>query len=352
MKKIVKHSLSSLTLLLATGVASHGLAQETTASNIKIDTKGGLQISTTDGDFSIKLGGRLQYDYNQADLNGITDEDDFGIRRARLYVSGDVKDWSYKIQYNIGNGNGGTPEDLYVRYNGWGNKAIVTVGRQKEPFGLNQQVSSKDITFLERSALAERYTPGRNDGVQLSGKDGNMTYAAGIFQDGGTDNTAFSGRFTYAPLKTDDSVVHLGVGYTDRGSDVSRIGLEVAGTRGPLHYQAEYVSSDNAGTDLDGYYFQVGWVITGETRPYSGGKFKRVKPRGNAGAWELVFRYEDGDGNYSDEELGRTDATTYGLGLNYYLNNYVRLGATYTEAKDNLDSDEGSEFRARIQFAF
>ena len=96
---------------------------------------------------------------------------------------------------------------------------------------------------------------------------------------------------------------------------------------------------------------QAGWIITGETRPYKSGVFKRVKPGSSSGAWEVVVRYEDGDGAYSDEELGNTDATSFGIGLNYYINNIIRVGATYTDAKDNLSYDTGSEFRARLQIA-
>jgi phosphate-selective porin OprO/OprP len=96
---------------------------------------------------------------------------------------------------------------------------------------------------------------------------------------------------------------------------------------------------------------QAGWIITGETRPYKKGVFKRIKPGNISGAWEVVFRYEDGDGAYSDEELGSTDATSYGIGINYYLNKFIRIGTTYTDAKDNINGETGSEFRARIQIA-
>jgi phosphate-selective porin OprO/OprP len=115
--------------------------------------------------------------------------------------------------------------------------------------------------------------------------------------------------------------------------------------RGPFHIQAEYVDAEFGGDDLSGYYVQAGYVLTGETRPYSGGKFKRVKPEAKTGAWEVVARYEDGDGDYSDIELGRTDATAYTLGLNWYAHENLRLGVNYSD-------DDGNEFRVRFQLTF
>jgi len=324
----------------------------TNENDIVVNIKGPIEITSSEGHYSAKLGGRIQWDYNYAELNGVADEDDFSIRRARLYLSGNVKDWSYKVQFNVGNNNGGLPEDLYIRYNGWGKQAVLTVGKQKEPFGLESLESSKDISYLERSAITEAYAPGRNEGIQFSGQQGDVTYAVGIFEDDSVgDGAAVTGRVTYSPIKSSDQVLHLGLAYSNRAADVDMTGVELAYSKGPYHLQAEYVTSDNLGVSSDGLYVQAGWIITGETRPYKSGVFKRVKPGGSSGAWEVVVRYEDGDGNYSDEELGNTDATSYGIGLNYYINNIIRVGVTYTDAKDNLSNDTGSEFRSRLQIA-
>ena len=348
---IMRHAFMSLALffipncLLAGVVASDG-------SDLDVNIKGPIEIKTTDGQYSAKLGGRIQWDYNHAELNGVADEDDFSIRRARLYLSGHVNDWSYKVQFNVGNDNGGTHEDLYIRYNGWGKQAIVTIGNQKEPFGLEQLESSKDISYLERSAVTEAYAPGRGEGILFSGNRGDFTYALGVFEDDDAgDGSAVTGRVTYVPIKSADHVLHFGVAHSNRDEDIDITGLEVAYSNGSYHIQSEFISSEENDTSREGLYFQAGWIITGETRPYKSGVFKRVKPGNSSGAWEVVVRYEDGDGAYSDEELGSTDATSYGVGVNYYLNTFIRIGATFTEAKDNINGDDGSEFRTRIQIA-
>ena len=104
--------------------------------------------------------------------------------------------------------------------------------------------------------------------------------------------------------------------------------------------------------DLSGYYLQAGYFLTGESRPYSGGKFKRPKPEGKGGAWEIVARYEDGDGNHSDIELGADDATAYTLGVNWYAHKNVKFGVNYTDGESNTSDDDGSEFRVRFQLTF
>ena len=360
------HRLATVIALASMTLSTSATAGTVTTdgADIKINTKGGLSVGTVDGNYSIKAGGRIMYDYNRAELDGEPDntEDQFGIRRARLYLAGTINEFSYKAQFNIlGGGSGGSPEDVYIRYNGWGKEKVVTVGRQRLPFGLEAQTSSNDITFLERSAITESADIGRADGVQLSGQRGDFTYAVAAFEDerfDGGDDFAAAARVTFAPINSDGNLLHLGLAHQDGGDDFSATGLEVAGTAGPLHAQVEWVDSDKDGESMEGYYVQVGYIFTGETRPYKGGKFKRVKPSGDNGAFEVVFRFEDGDGNHGDIEIGQDnvndidDAESYGIGLNWYPNSNVRFGVTYTEGESNTSDEEGKEFRARAQLTF
>ena len=88
------------------------------------------------------------------------------------------------------------------------------------------------------------------------------------------------------------------------------------------------------------------------SRPYKDGVFKRIKPMATSGAWELVARYEAGDGDFGDVELSETDASAYTVGLNWYATNNARLGVNYTVGDSEVNSDEGKELRARIQYVF
>ncbi|NNJ71710.1 MAG: ATPase, partial [Enterobacterales bacterium] len=306
----------------------------------------------------VQIGGRIQWDYNHSELNGVTDEDDFNTRRARIYAKGNIgDDWSYKAQFNIGNNNGGTPEDLYITYGGWGKAAKVSIGNQRVVFGLEDFTSSNDITALERSGITEQYGVARQNSVRLHGQIGDAYYSVSAFEDDGApsnDDFGLSGRVAYVPVKSDDMLIHVGAGFTQRGGDREAVGLEFAANFGAFHVQSEYFDESQAGTDRDGYYIQAGWLLTGETRPYKDGKFKRVKPNADSGAWEVFVRMEEGDGNHSDIELGRVDASAYTLGVNWYVANNVRLGMNYSDGDSNEAGsvDSGEEFRVRLQLTF
>lgn len=362
-------------------------------ADIVIKTKGGFELKTVDKKASFRLGGRIQWDYNNAELDPAagdsrTEESQFDVRRARIYAKGHYGDWAYKAQFNLDDegSSGGDIEDLYIRYTGWGKAANVTIGRAKAPFGLEALTSSKDISVLERSAMTELFAPGRQDGIQLHGKNGMFTYGIGAFEAGddnnnagntsGSDtsakNIAVVGRLTATPINEKGNVLHLGLGFQNtggaerlNGGGAEKFGLEdafnveVAGVAGPFHYQAEYFDGTLAfgdtidgSDDVDGYYLQLGWILTGESRPYKDGKFKIVKPSTDQGAWEIVARYEDGDGAWGDIELGDTEASSYTLGVNYYAKSNIRIGANYTMGEDDLDDDEGEEFRVRFQYVY
>lgn len=369
MKKIL------LPLAIAASTTAQAGTVVTDGADLKLSTKGGLKLATTDDRASVELGGRIQWDYDatEAEDYGI-DQEDLDVRRARLFVAGHYGDWAYKAQFNVAESDGargGNAEDLYIRYNGFGSLAKITVGKQKEPFGLEELTSSKDISVLERSALTEFFAPGRSAGIQLHGNGGNWTYGIGAFEadgDGSDDfgDMGWTGRATFAPINSEQLVVHVGAGFTTRDVDLDEdsataeeleaVNLELALGAGPFHVQAEYFDgkekTDLGRTDFDGFYLQAGWILTGQARPYKDGVFKRVKPEGDAGAWEVVLRYEDGFGRYSDAKLATAEGEQATLGLNYYANENVRLGLSYMTAEEDVTGFEGDELRARLQLTF
>ena len=343
--------------------AAAGVVQADETSGFNLKAGSGITFKSADGTASFRVGGRLQWDYDSTDSDISGKSDDFDVRRARIFFQGKYLDWAFKAQFNLAESGtgGGSAEDLYLRYTGFGKMARITVGKQKEPFGFEQLTSSKDISSLERSALTEFYAPGRNAGVQLHGAGDNWTYGLGVFEAAGNGsddfgNTAITGRVTYAPIQTDDLVLHLGAGFTSRdaalpANETDAYNIELAAASGPFHTQAEYFNADTGGVDVDGYYIQAGWILTGESRPYSNGVFKRVKPSSSKGAWEAVLRYEDGYGKFSDVGLGTTEGQQTTVGINYYPNNAVRLGLSYMEGKQ-ASGEKGKEIRARMQFVF
>lgn len=353
--------------LTAALIATTLLVSVNANAELKVKTEGGLSVSNEE--FSIKIGGRIQYDYNKAEENGVTDEDDFDVRRGRLFVSGTVaEDWAYKVNWNV---DGSGFEDLYLRYTGWGSAAVLTLGNQHQAFTLSQLISSKAVGISERPGVVERYLIGRRESVQLHGNINKLHYSLGFFKEDGTDeDNGFAARVTYAPIHTDTSLLHLGASIKQT-EEQDAVGIELAGFVGPMHLQAEYFDADEVASienqdgdvigsfdnAINGFYVQAGYVLTGETRPYKGGTFSRIKPKGDSGAWEVVARYENGDGGFGDIELGDTDATAYALGLNYYVNDYVRINGSYQWGESNVANedgsfDDGSEVRVRFQVVF
>lgn len=335
-------------IALATGFAGQQALAET-----KVSTKGGLKV--TNGEHTVQFGGRIQYDYNNSQLNGDTVDSQFDLRRGRVFVKGNVApNWHFKVNYNV---DGSGTEDMYVRYTGWGKAAVVTVGKQNPGFTLEQLESSKDISIIERSAITERYLIGRRDSVQLHGNVSNFHYAVSAFTEEEADGSkeeelGFTARTTYAPIKADRSIVHLGASYKDIDTQ-SAYGIELGAVAGSFFFQGEYLAQEeDEKDDIDGFYLQAAYVITGESRPYKNGLFKRIKPNSPKGAWEVAARYESGDGKYSDIELGKIDATAYTLGVNYYANNNMKISASYSQGEDANTDNDGKDFRMSFLLAF
>ena len=354
----MKRTFLSLAIASLAATANAGTIT-TDGEDLILSTKaGGLKIHNQDKSKSIQLGGRIQWDYDHTKTDS-ANSDDFDIRRARLYVKGNVGDWAYKTQFNV---EGDGVEDLYIRYTGFGKLYNVTVGNQREPIGLEANTSSNNISVLERSGITELYTPGRSAGVQLHGKKDNWTYGVGVFEAEGDDSNdadalALTGRFTIAPIKGDNELLHFGLGYSNRAADDSDdeadiMNLEAAYVTGPLHVQAEYFDGEQGDMDVDGFYVQVGYVVTGETRPYKDGVFKRIKPAGERGAIEVVARFEDGDGKYSDIGVGTGAGSQLTLGVNWYATNNIRLGLSYMDGENDDTGEDGEEIRLRTQFTF
>ena len=102
------------------------------------------------------------------------------------------------------------------------------MGQFKEPFGLEEQASDSEITFMERS-LANTFAPSRHNGIMIHkrGLKERVSWAVGIFKDTndfglgtGDENYAVTGRLTGLPWYENDGgrVLHLGFAYSRRNT--------------------------------------------------------------------------------------------------------------------------------------
>ena len=371
--------------LLAVAVAAVISTPAFAESEVKAKAGGGAKFKTDD--VSIKVGGRLMYDIDWFDDEAFTGNTGSGsdseLRRARIYVSGEFGNWEAKVQGDFKDDGDTALSDAYIQYNGWDDLELV-LGKHKEPFGLEEQTSSKDITAIERTMITTALAPGKNYGASLGSFSDEFTWMVGLYDhgdEGGNIATGVTGRMTFAPVVTKNQVLHFGAGFRQSrlagneygdadqrleihtadekvgsssivGESITAYNFEVAYAAGPFHAQAEFFDAEvdggfNADTDISGYYAQFGYVLTGESRPYSKGKFKRVSPKGENGAWEMF-------GRFSQYEPGSDEADAVTLGLNYYASKAVRVGVNYvmgdmTEGGVNKD---GNAIAVRFQYVF
>jgi phosphate-selective porin OprO/OprP len=113
-------------------------------------------------------------------------------------------------------------DTAWVNY-GFNSSAQVRVGRFKQPFSLEEQTSSNNIDFMERSYV-NQLVPAKKLGAMVHGAPlPDMTYGLAVFQNGFNQLTnqndngrEVAGRVTYnfGSSLGADSVLHLGLGGT------------------------------------------------------------------------------------------------------------------------------------------
>jgi len=335
-----------------------------------------------------ELGGRLQYDLSLFDNDDRGDRNTSGteVRRVWVDLSGTLYDFDYKVEFDFAN-NELTSKSLFLAHKlGPG---TLTIGQFKQYFSLNDRTSSKYTTFMERSYLAQTLAPSYQTGIGYLGAIGHSSFSGTVYNLDNNDPDAADGmggsiRLTTAPVLSDSRVVHLGGSFAyeaygenndgsqpvlfrvrpaghmsdasrttllafDDGSDVDgyKYSIEFAAVMGPLSFQSEYGGADYESDSVDGkiqtYYGYVSYFLTGEHRAYSAksGAFSRVSPGAASGAWELAARYDLINGKQHGAAAGEIEVEGLTLGVNWYMNPYVRVMFDYTDSHIE-DRDSGS----------
>lgn len=373
-------------------------------ADLHVSSKGGLEASTYDGEFSFELGGRLMIDGASYNEDEVTLGDGTEVRRARIEAKGTLfSDWGYELGIDFADSDADV-KDAYLEYLGWW-PASIKIGQFKEPFSLEEMTSSKYITFMER-ALPNDFAPGRHIGIGLHTYGESWTAASGLFggaldddvDDEGDEQWSLTGRVTYAPWRGDRQTLHLGTAFSYQTPDderkvkfnarpeshitdvkylntgtikevdrISLFGLESALVQGPFSLQGEYIHTrvdrdmNLDSLDFDGWYIYGSWFLTGESRIYKAqkGSFGRVNPTTDMGAWELALRFSHMD--LTDGEFTGGEADQITLGLNWYVNPQTRFMLNYVMVDNDINADDDGDvqgdddpgvlqFRAQIDF--
>ncbi|MGC1273972.1 MAG: porin [Planctomycetaceae bacterium] len=353
-----------------------------------------------------------QDDANKQQVGDVPDGADF--RRARLAATGDVwENIGYMIEMDFAAPGRPSFMDVYADFRDMLSiPAKVRVGQWRMPFGMTGTTSVRELSFIERP-LPFALVPFRQIGVGLldSVDDDNITWAVAGFRyptDVFGGNVGDSGGYSMATRETivlggekdDDALMHFGGSYSylnssfdtfrtlsqpevfanevpgpvvpsgaflnvpafvDTGlvsaEQANLFGGEVAGRAGSFWTQAEIYSmtvdrSGGSNPTFWGAYAHVGYILTGEVRPYSraNGVFTRILPNdpvkkgGGLGAWEVAGRWSVLDLNDGGINGGRlTDLTA---GLNWYLNPRTKMQFNYIHAF--LDAQPTGESDANI----
>jgi phosphate-selective porin OprO/OprP len=377
----------------------------------------GLVFSNEDGSNQLRVHGFIQGDgrFFSSDLND-SSPDRLLWRRIRPNFEGTVfKVLDFRFMPDFGQNNA-LIQDIYLELNVLP-FAKPRLGKYKAPLSLEILKADSEFTFLERS-LASDLVPNREVGAQIGGSllSKSITYAVGYFNgtpDGSngqtfewrTSNEAV-GRIFFQPFATSKLELLKGLGIGIGGSAANehgtlpsfktvgqnsffkysskvvadgqhnRVSPQAYYYAGPIGIFTEYniSSQEVAGKATRARLHHQAWqvtgslMLTGEKNSYSGLRpkyaFEPTRGLRHLGGWELVTRYSrlrvdrDAFPLFADPKKSAAGAAEWGVGINWYLNRFARVGTDYEHTRFDMVSSKVAPLHSenvvmsRIQLAF
>jgi phosphate-selective porin OprO/OprP len=328
----------------------------------------------------IKVSGDLMLDHDNFESGFLEDGDSSlqlsEIRRASLSFKTELMDnWKAKLKIGFSDNNAEI-KDAYIKYKGW-EWADLTIGKQKEGFGLEKLAHSRDALMIERTLVTSALAPGRSLGINLSGGETVYNWQLGYFQPD-ESATAITGRFSWLPWREKNELVHIGLAFSERDLDGNEYrinekmevhtsdsliegeklfankeslqGIEFlwqqAGFTAMAEWQqAKITDTDNVEYDYRGGYLQMSYQLSGDNRKYKMGELGKVTTSG----WEFTSRYSQ----FKLVEEAN-EVKIYSVGANYTVNDNLKFMGNFIKAKQ-LDDNKLSSDNAislRIQYSF
>ena len=372
--------------------------------------KNGFKMRTLDDQFKFQVGGRIQHDWgffseSQTFQSSIGQQENGSrFRRVRFFMAGMLhKVMKFKFDIDVGGGsNGVTFKDMYIgiaRIPVLGN---FQVGHFKRPASLDSLTSSNYLTFIERS-LANTFFKTRNTGFAFYNHTLNnrLNWSVFVNKETSEDPPEFrmdgdwnvTSRISGSPYYAEDGRrwIHLGASWSYENATDNKItfngardseitttlittgviparNFNIVGFEGAINWdqfslQSEYVITDITRDQLtngqvDGYYVEASWYLTGENRRYSRKKgiISRFKPKEifnwnkkwskgkGIGALQLAARYSELDLNDRSAGINGGEQKSLTLGLNWELNPMSRIMYNYVHADftSGVGTDNGT----------
>ena len=386
--------------------------------------KRGFSLATPDGDFKLQPYIKLRGQFKAFEANHHGKSNDFYMRHARVGLKGTVyKYYDFNISGEFGKGN----SDLWDGYMGFNYlpEAKIRIGQFKAPFSLEWYSSADWRDFIEMPLPIDNLTPDRDIGAMIHGDiaKGILNYGLAICNGSGkntsdtNDDKDVVARVVLSPFAGSENTLlkglHFGGGISHGREETkrdemrrkgrfqtagetkffqlkedvfhdgerTRYGAELCYMVGPFSLKGEWVRTNlddlykkeggpRDDFHVDGGYVSVSYVVTGESQPFTDGRYGMIKPKSSfdprKGAWgalQLVARYEnlsiDDDLLKKGYATGTDEAEGFTIGANWYLNDAVRLMLNYnrTEFDDNIKVggkriDNEDIILGRVQFVF
>ena len=325
----------------------------------------------TVGGFDLAFEGLLQVDGYRYRGDWSDHGDDTDFRRAELVLKGEhANGFDWVVGYDAKSEKW---LDVNARMRFADAGQYLRAGQFKQPTGLEELSSSSGNDFIAKAAATNAFAISRRLGVGWGMDRGDWSLAASWFDRELTDDQAegrgVAARGTWAPVRDDGHVLHLGLSASrfdapddgirmrarpnadladirllDTGTlaDARRqatVGAEAMWFQGPVKLQAEWFQSTvdrNASPDFDasGGYVSALWNPGGQTWGYRDGVPRTPEAgSGRSAVWQLGLRYDRMD--LDDPGAGGVHGGTMDVwtaGVNWYHGDHLKLMLNYVDA--------------------
>lgn len=322
------------------------------------------------GGFDLAFEGLLQIDGYRYHGDWSDHGDDTDFRRAELVLKGEhAGGFDWVVGYDV-KSERWLDVNARLRFPDAGQ--YLRAGQFKQPTGLEELSASSGNDFIAKAAATNAFAVSRRLGLGWGIDRGDWSLSASWFDRELTHDQAegrgMAARGTWAPLRGDGQVLHLGLSASrfDAPGDGIRlrarpnadladirlldtatladarrqttVGAEGMWFQGPLKLQAEWFESTverSAALDFDasGGYVSVLWNPGGQVWGYGGGVPSTPEAgSGRSGVWQLGLRYDrlDLDDPGAGVHGGTMDVWT--AGVNWYHGEHLKLALNYVDA--------------------
>jgi phosphate-selective porin OprO/OprP len=376
----------------------------------------GFFIRSPDAKYQLRFRGYTQIDsrwFSKSEDTSLPDS--FYFRRVRPIFEGTLANFiDFRIMPDFANSTL-VLQDAFTNLR-FAPEAQLQFGKFKSPFGLERLESATAMWFVER-ALPTLLGPNRDLGVMFQGQAReNLVQYQFAFLNGNNDTATtdsdvgddkdFVARVFFHPFQETSigPLQGLGVGVATtygrpQGAPATirsitgqtlfqfQTGTTLQGNRarwspqaywywGPFALLGEYVTNstefqattgETVRAHANAWQIAGAWVITGENTSWRGVLPSRSfdLENGGVGAFEVVARYSRlnldrdlFDGNvFLNGALYAEDSKEWAIGLNWYLNRFVKLAFNYehidySNAPGNSDNPSEGAFLTRLQLSY